>query len=385
VKRSAGAAAFLGLAFGAVAGLLWPTDPPAVARSGGVTRFGQVARSLSQEERERSVERKIGALEHPVRDRQLPPDVILRALDIQPGMTVVDIGAGTGRLSLPIARALNGRGRVFATDVDDRLVPVLRDRAAAQGLEVLQAVHVQPGFDPFYRDKQFDRVVMCSVFEYLQSPSAFFEALRPSLRPGSGRLAILQGHTRARYFPTDFDGTFRRAPLLAQGDGSPVLRRMPPNLRAHLRRVPVDLPVDATLAADLAVAFERMLADPLLVSDLLWHDDPALGLGRTWLRSIAADDRALLAWIHVHFDDTHLWQGPSQPQTQAEREAVRTAVWTALSPYFSDTLPREIFARGIYLSPAGIVRRMQAAGYRLDSTVQALEGHDFLLFSRAAN
>jgi SAM-dependent methyltransferase len=53
-----------------------------------------------------------------------------RLADAQPG-AVLDVGAGTGRTTLPLARAGHA---VLALDLDDALLEVLRDRA--DGLEV---------------------------------------------------------------------------------------------------------------------------------------------------------------------------------------------------------------------------------------------------------
>ncbi len=377
------ATAGVGLILGVAMGSAWPVERPHVPRAADPTSYGTVAPSLAAEERDRSLELKVAALEHPVRDRQLPPDVILREISVKPGQIVVDIGAGTGRLSLPIARALQGSGRIYATDVDPRLVPVLREKAAREGLTTLQAVLVQPGFDPFYRGVVFDRVLLCSVFEYLQAPSAFFAALRPSLRPDTGRLAVLQGHSHARFFPTDFNVSFLRARLLAGGERSPVLQRLRPDVRMRLQALAADGPIDATLATDLAAEFDQLLADPRLLAELLWQDDPVLGSGAAWLQAIASDDRALLMWIHNHFDETGLWEGRRAPQGPVELAAVRTAVWTALLPYFAETLPREVYPRGIYLTAAGIARRLQAVGYRFVHTVADMPGHDFLIFARS--
>lgn len=376
--------ALAGLALGVVAGLAIDRAPRAAPRVAGPmaaaelpTRFPGLPASLAAEEQARSLPRKLEALLHPVRQHQLPPAAILAELGVQPGMTIVDIGAGGGHLSFPLARAVTPTGRVYATDVDDRLVPLLQERAVREGVASLTAVLVGPDFDPFYRDKQFDLVIMCSVFEYLRSPSAFFRQLRPTVRAGSGRLAVLQGRTSATYFPTDFGASFRSADLLAEGPASPVGRRVP---AALLERHAAG-GIDADGMAALADAFNRLLDDPRLLGDLTAFAAATSPGHRDLFAGHGFDDVAVVRWIYRHFDATGLWDAPPATLSGPERNAVRTVNWLALLPRFRDGLPREIFARGIYLTPAGITRRLEAEGFRLVRSVTTLPAHDFLVFA----
>ena len=45
-------------------------------------------------------------------------DALIRTLDLKPGMTILDIGAGSGQQSYKIAEALKGTGKVYAADID---------------------------------------------------------------------------------------------------------------------------------------------------------------------------------------------------------------------------------------------------------------------------
>src|SRR5512136_2706069 len=44
-------------------------------------------------------------------------DVIVRNLELQPGMKVLDVGCGPGRLTIPIARQIGPQGEVVALDI----------------------------------------------------------------------------------------------------------------------------------------------------------------------------------------------------------------------------------------------------------------------------
>ncbi len=382
--------AVIGLVVGAVVGLatnvVRRTPSPLPVRMKATdgtqrpTRHPGLPASLTEEEHARSLPAKLEALHHPVRQSQLPPEAILAELRLRPGMTVVDIGAGGGQLSFPMARAVTPTGRVYATDVDDRIVPLLQARAKREGVATLTPVLVGPDFDAFYRDKQFDLAVMCSSFEYLRSPSDFFRQLRPTIRAGTGRVAILQARTVATYFASDFGETLRSEALLAEGVDSPLGRRVrAENLERHARRVP-GAPVQPGVAAALAEDFNRLLDDPRLLTELAAFATVKNPRGRGLFVEQGFDDVTVVRWILHNFDRIGLWDEPKAELAPHERNALRTVNWIALLPYFSETLPREFFARGIYLSPKGITRRLEAEGYRFVRSVPILQAHDFLIF-----
>ncbi len=65
-------------------------------------------------------------LEDPDRQKWLPVQDVLAALDLRPGMCMADIGAGTGYFTLPAARAVGPQGRVFAVDLQPEMLAKLR-------------------------------------------------------------------------------------------------------------------------------------------------------------------------------------------------------------------------------------------------------------------
>jgi predicted methyltransferase len=56
----------------------------------------------------------IHRLEDPERQAWLPPQDVIRLLNLTSGMSIADIGAGSGFFALPFARAIEPGGRLFA-------------------------------------------------------------------------------------------------------------------------------------------------------------------------------------------------------------------------------------------------------------------------------
>lgn len=53
---------------------------------------------------------------------------------VQPGMTVLDVGCGTGWFSIPMARMVGDQGRVMAVDLQEQMLGMLRRRAERAGV-----------------------------------------------------------------------------------------------------------------------------------------------------------------------------------------------------------------------------------------------------------
>lgn len=65
---------------------------------------------------------------------------ITEAVRLRPGMTVADIGAGTGLFMELFAQKVGPEGKLYAIDIAPKFVEHIRERAAAQGLTHVAAV-----------------------------------------------------------------------------------------------------------------------------------------------------------------------------------------------------------------------------------------------------
>ena len=66
-------------------------------------------------------------LDDPERQRWLPAGALVGRI-ARPGLQVADVGAGTGYFAIPLARAVLPGGRVFAVDLQPKMLQLLRAR-----------------------------------------------------------------------------------------------------------------------------------------------------------------------------------------------------------------------------------------------------------------
>jgi ubiquinone/menaquinone biosynthesis C-methylase UbiE len=72
--------------------------------------------------------------EDPGRRKWQDPDVILHSIGLRDGMVFIDTGCGEGFFAIPASRKVGPRGKVYAIDIDEAAVAVLREQAEREGL-----------------------------------------------------------------------------------------------------------------------------------------------------------------------------------------------------------------------------------------------------------
>ena len=129
-------------------------------------------------------------LEDPERLTWLPPAEVLAALTVAPGLTVADVGAGTGYFSLPIARTVGPKGKVFAVDLQKEMLEMIREKLTPseqpKNIELVEA----PAIRTTLPGRSCDMVFMANIWHELDDHAGVLREIGRILRPG-GALAIL--------------------------------------------------------------------------------------------------------------------------------------------------------------------------------------------------
>lgn len=117
--------------------------------------------------------------------RPMPRTIELTEAELKGTGDVLEVAAGTGLLTLPVARVAR---RVVATDYSDGMIGVLRQRVQAAGLtnvECAQRDVYALGFPP----ASFDAVLCANVLHLLPDLPGALAALKAVLRPGGKLVA----------------------------------------------------------------------------------------------------------------------------------------------------------------------------------------------------
>jgi SAM-dependent methyltransferase len=115
---------------------------------------------------------------------------VVRIAGITRGMTVADIGTGSGYYAMRLAPVVGGRGRVLAQDIDARTLQLLEWRAKKAKLNNVVTV-LGNGANARLPLFSTDVAIMAHVYHEVAQPYQLLDKLRRSLRPG-GRLVVVE-------------------------------------------------------------------------------------------------------------------------------------------------------------------------------------------------
>ena len=81
---------------------------------------------------------KMTFLDSKQRETLIPPETLIEQLSIQKNHTLLDVGAGSGFFTIPMAESTTGR--VYALDPDKRMLSVIEAKAKEKGLNNIELI-----------------------------------------------------------------------------------------------------------------------------------------------------------------------------------------------------------------------------------------------------
>jgi cyclopropane fatty-acyl-phospholipid synthase-like methyltransferase len=131
----------------------------------------------------------LSVFDSPGRDERLQIDRVMDILEIAPGKTVADIGAGSGWFTVRAARRVTETGRVYAVDINPAATRYIDNRAQKEGLHNVKTV-LGKSDDPQLPANTIDSVLLLKTYHEVARPVDLLRNLRASLRPGA-KLGII--------------------------------------------------------------------------------------------------------------------------------------------------------------------------------------------------
>jgi SAM-dependent methyltransferase len=135
----------------------------------------------------------------PSRDAWQKPQSVIQVMEIAPGTTVADIGAGTGYFEPHLSRAVGPGGHVLALDVEPDMVAHLRDRAAKEQLTNVEAKQVAAD-DPGLAPSSVDRILVVDTWHHIANRVDYAARLAVALKHG-GQVFVVDFTREAQHGP----------------------------------------------------------------------------------------------------------------------------------------------------------------------------------------
>ncbi len=304
--------------------------------------------------------------------RSVATEKFMDVLAVRPGMTILDIGTGTGQFAMAFAERTGRTGRVFATDIDNACLAALAKEAGRRGLDNLFPVLVdQRGVDEFYGRQTYDLITAIHV--PIPGVTAFFGKMRGYLAK-DGRLIVVLYRTALPFSERDFAGRFRglAGELAAEPADSPFSRRLGESTRQLLRTNAGAEPEDALRRA-IVDYFNGMLFDTGFGAEFI----EGTGTGKTLAFTPA--ERAFADYLLVILMEEGVFLKSRPAATPKERRIAERFNKLLLLQRFRKYLHADgLFAPG--LTPK-IRADFERAGYRLDKEHQGvMPFEDILVF-----
>ena len=133
---------------------------------------------------------------------------IIKQCEIRPGMTVADIGAGTGLFTHLFAGSVGSGGRVYAVDISDEFVDHIDESARQNGTTNVTGVLCDP-FSVKLADDSIDLAFICDTYHHFEFPMRTMRSIHRALKPDGALIRIdferikgksspwIMGHVRA--------------------------------------------------------------------------------------------------------------------------------------------------------------------------------------------
>jgi ubiquinone/menaquinone biosynthesis C-methylase UbiE len=147
-----------------------------------------------------NIEPLVATLENENREIYAHRVLLAAIVGPKPGSVVADVGAGSGFMVEEFARRVGPSGKVFAVDINAKMLELIAQRAAKDGLQNIQTVLTREDSVDL-PSHSVDLVFVCDTYHHFEYPKQSLAGIYRALRPG-GELVVVEfkrepGHSPA--------------------------------------------------------------------------------------------------------------------------------------------------------------------------------------------
>ena len=135
----------------------------------------------------------------PARDEKQKPGELIRAMGLQPGMSVADVGTGVGYMLPFLSKRVGDTGKVYAEDIFDDFLAAAKQRVESAKLANVTFIKGTET-DPMLPEGALDIVMALDVYHHFDYPEKMLAAIFKALKP-DGRLVVVEYYKRPEAMP----------------------------------------------------------------------------------------------------------------------------------------------------------------------------------------
>src|SRR5580704_3682353 len=129
-------------------------------------------------------------LDRSEREIEEAPDEALDLIGIKKGSSAADIGAGSGYMTVRLAKRVGANGVVYANDIQQPMLDLIDKRLKTGRIANVHLILGAPD-DPKLPEGSVDLALLVDVYHEFSQPQAMLRHLHDALKPG-GRLVLLE-------------------------------------------------------------------------------------------------------------------------------------------------------------------------------------------------
>lgn len=123
-------------------------------------------------------------------NKRQPPEKVLNALGVTPGMVIGEVGAGRGRYAVKFAERVGPKGKIYANDILPEKLKYLDHRCRRDGIPNIETI-LGTFTDPRLPKGKLDMVYVVNTYHHIEKQAEVMRNIIPSLKP-NGRLVLIE-------------------------------------------------------------------------------------------------------------------------------------------------------------------------------------------------